>query len=86
MAIDCFTLENDLTVILENIPYRTSITTGIWLPIGSRLETQNELGYSHFTEHMLFKGTSNRTYSEISKAIDRLGGYMNASTSKETTT
>lgn len=84
-GIDKFTLENGLTVLLENIPHRTSATAGIWLPVGSRFETKAESGYSHFVEHMLFKGTKKRHYTEISRAVDRLGGHMNASTSKELT-
>jgi predicted Zn-dependent peptidase len=83
--IEKFNLDNGLTVLLENIPHRTSATVGIWLPVGSRFETKAESGYSHFVEHMLFKGTKKRHYTEISRAVDRLGGHMNASTSKELT-
>jgi len=53
--------------------------------MGSRFEKKSESGYSHFVEHMLFKGTKRRDYQEISRSIDRLGGHMNASTSKELT-
>lgn len=84
-TIERFTLDNGLTVLLENIPHRTSATVGLWLPVGSRFEKKSEAGYSHFVEHMLFKGTKKRHYTEISRAIDRLGGHMNASTSKEIT-
>lgn len=83
--IEKYTLDNGLTVLLENIPHRTSATVGIWLPVGSRFETKQESGYSHFVEHMLFKGTKKRHYTEISRSVDRLGGHMNASTSKELT-
>ncbi len=84
-AVERVTLDNGLTVLLENIPHRTSATVGLWLPVGSRFEKRSEAGYSHFVEHMLFKGTKKRHYTEISRAIDRLGGHMNASTSKELT-
>ena len=84
-VLETFTLANGLQVALENIPYRNSLTAGIWTPVGSRVETDAEMGYSHFTEHMLFKGTKNRSYQDISLEVDRLGGYMNASTSKEVT-
>jgi predicted Zn-dependent peptidase len=84
-AVERLTLDNGLTVLLENIPHRTSATVGLWLPVGSRFEKKSEAGYSHFVEHMLFKGTRKRHYTEISRAIDRLGGHMNASTSKEIT-
>lgn len=84
-AAERLTLDNGLTVLLENIPHRTSATVGLWLPVGSRFEKRAESGYSHFVEHMLFKGTKKRHYTEISRAVDRLGGHMNASTSKEIT-
>ncbi|MBV6492200.1 MAG: putative zinc protease [Turneriella sp.] len=84
-AIEKFTLDNGLTVLLENIPYRVTASVGLFLPVGSRFETKKESGYSHFVEHMLFKGTKKRDYTEISRAIDRLGGFMNASTSREMT-
>lgn len=83
--VEKIVLNNGLVVILENIPHRTSATVGLWLPVGSRFERKNESGYSHFVEHMLFKGTKKRHYTEISRAVDRLGGHMNASTSKEIT-
>ena len=84
-AVERYQLDNGLTVLLENIPHRTSATVGLWLPVGSRFERRNESGYSHFVEHMLFKGTKNRHYTDISRAVDRLGGHLNASTSKEIT-
>jgi predicted Zn-dependent peptidase len=85
LAVEKIQLENGMTVILENIPHRTSATAGLWVPVGSRFEKKNESGYSHFVEHMLFKGTKARHYTEISRAVDRLGGHLNASTSKEIT-
>ena len=85
VCLETFTLSNGLQVVLENIPYRSSLTAGIWVPIGSRFENDSEMGYSHFTEHMLFKGTKKRSYQDISLEVDRLGGYMNASTSREIT-
>ena len=84
-AVERYQLDNGLTVLLENIPHRTSATVGLWLPVGSRFERRSESGYSHFVEHMLFKGTKKRHYTEISRAVDRLGGHLNASTSKEIT-
>ncbi len=79
------TLENGLRVVLDNIPARRMVAAGLWFPFGSRFENPEQQGYAHFIEHMLFKGTQSRTYSDISRAIDRLGGSMNASTSKEIT-
>ncbi len=62
-----------------------SISVGIFIPAGSAFETENERGLAHFIEHMLFKGTTNRTYKQIAEDIDRLGGVINAFTSKEYT-
>lgn len=78
-------LKNGLKVVLHNMPHRKAATVGIWVPVGSAVETEEEAGYSHFVEHMLFKGTKRRSYSDISREIDRLGGYINASTTREMT-
>ncbi|MDY7834122.1 pitrilysin family protein [Clostridioides difficile] len=78
-------LENGLTIIGEEIPYLKSITLGIWINAGSRIEEAQVSGTSHFIEHMMFKGTKNRTSKEIASSIDNLGGQINAFTSKECT-
>ena len=62
-----------------------SVSSGILVGAGSRLETPQNNGISHFIEHMMFKGTANRTAFEISDAIDSIGGQINAFTTKETT-
>lgn len=79
------TLENGLTIIGEEIPYLKSISLGIWINAGSRIENEKISGVSHFIEHMLFKGTKNRTSKDIASEIDNLGGQINAFTSKECT-
>lgn len=79
------TLSNGLTIIGEEIPYLKSITLGVWVNAGSRIENEEIGGISHFIEHMLFKGTKNRTSKEIASTIDNLGGQINAFTSKECT-
>jgi len=81
----CQTLENGLTIIGEEIPYLKSISLGIWVKAGSIIETKENSGVSHFIEHMLFKGTRNRTSKQIASEIDNLGGQINAFTSKECT-
>ena len=81
----CQTLENGLTIIGEEIPYLKSISLGIWVKAGSIIETKENSGVSHFIEHMLFKGTTNRTSKELAREIDNLGGILNAFTSKECT-
>jgi predicted Zn-dependent peptidase len=62
-----------------------SVSFGIWVGVGSRDESGKQAGASHFLEHLLFKGTRQRSALDISSAIDRLGGEMNAFTSKEFT-
>ena len=79
------TLENGLTIIGEEIPYVKSISLGVWINAGSRIEDEEISGVSHFIEHMLFKGTRNRTSKQIASEIDNLGGQINAFTSKECT-
>lgn len=79
-------LDNGVRVVTERLPTLKSVTVGIWVNSGSRDEQPSQAGYSHFIEHMLFKGTSTRSSAEISREIDALGGEMNAFTSRETTT
>ena len=81
----CQTLKNGLTIVGEEIPYFKSVSLGIWINTGSRMEKQNESGVSHFIEHMLFKGTKNRSAKDIARDIDNLGGQINAFTNKECT-
>ena len=78
-------LENGLTIIGEEIPYVKSISLCVWINVGSRIENEEISGVSHFIEHMLFKGTENRTSKQIASEIDNLGGQINAFTSKECT-
>jgi len=76
-------LENGLRVITEEIPHVHSVSVGLWVKTGSRDETQEDNGISHFIEHMLFKGTERRSAQQIAKEIDAVGGILNAFTSKE---
>ena len=79
------TLKNGLTSVGEEIPYLKSVSLGVWINTGSRLESAKESGVSHFIEHMLFKGTKNRSAKDIARDIDSLGGEINAFTNKECT-
>ncbi len=79
-------LDNGVRVVTERMPTLKSVTVGVWVNTGSRDEQPSQAGYSHFIEHMLFKGTRTRSSAEISREIDALGGEMNAFTSRETTT
>ena len=75
-----------MRVVTERMPTLKSVTVGVWVNTGSRDEQPSQAGYSHFIEHMIFKGTRKRSSAEISREIDVLGGEMNAFTSRETTT
>ncbi|MBL8037569.1 M16 family metallopeptidase [Nitrospira sp. CMX1] len=79
-------LNNGIRLVTERIPTVKSVTIGLWVNAGSRDERPEEAGYSHFIEHMLFKGTASRSATDISREIDALGGEMNAFTTRETTT
>lgn len=79
-------LNNGIRLVTERIPTLKSVTIGLWVNAGSRDERPQEAGYSHFIEHMLFKGTASRSAADISREIDALGGEMNAFTTRETTT
>ncbi len=82
---DEFTLSNGLRVIAEKIPHFRSVSVGLWIGTGSMLETREENGLSHFIEHMLFKGTQQRSAMQIAEEMDAIGGQVNAFTSKECT-
>jgi predicted Zn-dependent peptidase len=76
-------LENGLTLITEAMPHVRSVAIGVWLKRGSRHETPEQTGLSHFIEHMVFKGTKTRSAATIAEEVDSIGGYMDAFTAKE---
>jgi predicted Zn-dependent peptidase len=78
--------ESGLRIVTEHMPGVRSVTTGIWVAIGSRDERPDLAGASHFLEHLLFKGTRKRSARDIAEAFDAVGGDVNAYTSKENTT
>lgn len=77
------TLPNGLTILTEEMPLVRSVAVGIWVKTGSRVEPETLNGISHFIEHMVFKGTVNRTAEEIAREGDALGGQLDAFTTKE---
>lgn len=79
------TCDNGVRIVSEQIPHVRSLSVGIWVNAGSRFETPEENGITHFIEHMLFKGTKARTARQIAEEFDRIGGEINAFTSKENT-
>jgi predicted Zn-dependent peptidase len=78
-------LPSGLRIITEQVPGQRSATIGVWVGVGSRDESPALHGCSHFLEHLLFKGTAERSALDISIALDAVGGEFNAFTSKEYT-
>ena len=84
MNTELVTLGNGLKVVL--VPCEAeSAAFGLFIASGSRHETADRAGISHFIEHMLFKGTPKRSQLEITQAIEGRGGNFNAWTSEEST-
>jgi len=77
------TLGNGLVVVSEKMPYLRSVSFGVFLRSGSRHETVERHGLTHFIEHALFKGTRNRSVAQIAAEGDRLGGHLDAFTGRE---
>lgn len=78
-------LPNGMRVLSERVPQFASATIGLWVENGSRYETPEQNGISHFLEHLFFKGTARRTAKQIAEEIDAVGGVLNAFTGKEYT-
>ncbi|MBN1352195.1 insulinase family protein [candidate division KSB1 bacterium] len=76
-------LSNGLRIITERMPHLRSVSVGYWIVVGSRDETIENNGISHVIEHMLFKGTTNRTVSQIARSLESVGGNLDAFTSRE---
>ncbi|MCH7320984.1 insulinase family protein [Solibacillus sp. MA9] len=83
--VQIITAKNGVRIVAEQMAHVRSLSVGIWVNAGSRYETIKENGITHFIEHMLFKGTKNRTARQIAEEFDRIGGEINAFTSKENT-
>ena len=81
--IEFTTLSNGVRVISEAMPHVRSVAVGIWIGTGSRRETPERNGISHFIEHMLFKGTTRRSAEDIARSVDSIGGNLDAFTAKE---
>jgi predicted Zn-dependent peptidase len=81
--IHATTLPNGLRIVTERMPHVRSVSIGAWIASGSRLEAGPERGIAHFLEHMLFKGTHTRSAEDIARAVDSIGGQLDAFTSKE---
>src|ERR1700716_2612534 len=78
-------LKNGLQIIGETSPSARSVALGFFVRTGSRDETQEVSGVTHFLEHMVFKGTPRRTAFDVNRDFDRIGADYNAFTSEENT-
>src|SRR5437667_11444165 len=78
-------LDNGIRIVSQDIPDHRSASLGIWVENGSRHESPEQNGISHFIEHLLFKGTERRTAAQIAEEMDAVGGVLNAFTGKEYT-
>jgi predicted Zn-dependent peptidase len=76
-------LDSGALAILEPVRHTDVVSVGLWNVCGSRDEARGEAGFSHFLEHMLFKGTERRTAFQIAREVERVGGFLNAFTEKE---
>src|SRR6516164_9636419 len=79
------TLANDLQIIGDTSPSARSAALGFFVRTGSRDETPEECGVTHFLEHMVFKGTPHRTALDVNRDFDKIGAHYNAFTSEENT-
>ncbi len=78
-------LPSGVRVVTERMPEARSVSVGLWFAVGSRDESEEIAGASHFLEHLLFKGTEQRSARGIAMAVDALGGELNAYTTRELT-
>jgi predicted Zn-dependent peptidase len=78
-------LDNGITILTDYMPHAYSVAVGAWVPRGSRHEAKDEFGLSHFYEHLVFKGTENRSALEIARAIEDKGGNLEAYTTRQET-
>ena len=85
MRVHHHRLSNGFQVITEDMPGFKSASLGIWISAGGRHERLEQNGIAHFLEHMAFKGTKTKSALDIAEAIENVGGYINAYTSRETT-
>ncbi len=85
MTVRLTTLDNGFRIVTEPMPGLQSAAIGVWVLAGARHEAAAQNGIAHFLEHMAFKGTTTRSALDIAEAIEDVGGYINAYTSREVT-
>ena len=84
-AFEKRTLPSGLRILAQNVPATYSVVLGVFIGVGSRDEHEHAAGISHFVEHMVFKGTARRTAFDLALALERVGGSLEAHTTKEYT-
>ena len=85
MTVELHRMANGVRIVTEHMPGLQSASLGVWVAAGGRHERADQNGVAHFLEHMAFKGTKTRSAFEIAEAIENVGGYINAYTSREMT-
>src|SRR5277367_293344 len=85
MPIEISTLPNGLRVATDFMREAESAVIGVWVGVGTRHEPWSANGVAHLVEHMMFKGTRERSAYGLSAEIERTGGSMNAHTTREET-
>jgi len=85
LTVKLHTLPNGFRIVTEYMPGLKSASLGVWVMAGGRHERADQNGIAHFLEHMAFKGTHRRSALQIAEAIEDVGGYINAYTSREMT-
>ncbi|WP_147108427.1 pitrilysin family protein [Tateyamaria sp. syn59] len=85
MTTQTHRLSNGFRIVTEHMPGLASASIGVWVGAGARHEASEQNGIAHFLEHMAFKGTERRSALQIAEAIEDVGGYINAYTSREVT-
>lgn len=85
MSTKITTLKSGLRVITDTVTAVDSVALGIWADVGTRHENMAHNGVAHMVEHMMFKGTPDRTALQIAEEVEDVGGQVNAYTSREMT-
>ena len=84
--IETSVLPSGIRLVTETMADVRSVAVAYWVGSGSRDESDELAGASHFLEHLLFKGTATRSAAAIAESLDEVGGDCNAFTTKEYTT
>lgn len=79
------TLSNGVRVVTESHPFTRAVCVGVFVEVGTRDEVVKKAGLTHFLEHLVFKGTRKRSSYDLAKALDAVGGDLNAYTTREYT-